>query len=101
MLVIKYCEFCISELIDFGELPNCIIECLVKLHFQQNSFILIETDHLKKTSGEPELIRFLELKGFLITTEYDRDRVAVKPMGKLELINKEHYIFCSKSGKHV
>jgi hypothetical protein len=100
MLVVKYCDHCQNELLSYGELPSCLVIHILKMQVQDDCLVIIDTNRVTKNLGEPEIVRFLELKGFVVTTEYDREKLIVRPTGKLKQVCQEKYLFCSKDWKH-
>lgn len=84
MIHMVFCEICANNLSKCGEPALCLFEEICIHTTIYDEFLELEEDRA--------IIRFLELKGFIITTEVNQDKILAKPIG-LELYDDEEFCF--------
>ena len=90
MLDLHYCRECREKLEDCGEFALELFELICMSYIVEEPFIIV-VDY----SGFSfmEVVKYLELKGFVMTTESGISNIAVKPFG-LQQIEEEVFTFC-------
>lgn len=97
-MMIFYCSYCVEELNSYGELNFLIYEDIC------NHFALFQYPmkiNSKAFDGTNEIVKFLEQKGFLVTSEdlkKDFKIIYVKPRCH-KYIGYNRHIFCAKGHK--
>lgn len=96
MIRVQYCAKCINELEGYGELAIAVYERICEHIVQFQECYLIETDPHFKDFCMVEIVKFLEYKGYVLTTEACKTSLLVKPLGHQILAENSHR-FCVKS----
>jgi len=85
------CQICTARITDYGfmcfEIMEEVCRCAVN-HDTIYYHEIITNPHLK------EIIKILETKGLLISTEIDNFRVVIKPNNKQEGFGSQDITFC-------
>jgi len=74
---LQICKRCIDKLGKYGKMPLDFYVLICELYSGDQHFHI---DAEKRGSGDT-IIRFLEKKHFIVTTEYDKDKLLIKPTG--------------------
>lgn len=79
MLEVVYCN-CIAKLDEQDDLPERVLEFIIFQYLQDET---VEFSSLPEVGlvGFQTLVRYLELKGLVITTECSENLLQVKPVG--------------------
>lgn len=74
MLILNYCSECMNRLVEYGSLPETAFREICEYYFLHDACIQVR-DY--KTG----IIDFLEMKGYIVTTEANWHKLALKPLG--------------------
>lgn len=91
---ITYCPICEKRLRSYGDVTFTLYQAICEGFILRDEELLLET--LEKLR---EIVRYLETKGFIVTTECSKDSVSAKPASFVK-IAEEDYHFCSNLKKH-
>lgn len=80
MLTIIYCDRCKDSLLEYGEIAFTLFSFICDQFFK-NDPLEISTNIEDSIHGYSMIVRFLELKGFVLTTESGVESIQVKPLG--------------------
>lgn len=90
---LSFCPVCYERVKLYAE-PAFSIYIRICAYYAVGEKLLIKMD----AKGHGDLVvRFLEQKGFVTTTEFEEDHLQVKPVGH-ELKQDIHYFCCGKEG---
>lgn len=94
---VNYCCKCIDPLLYFGEILMAAYETICEFYAGfEVSMIVLEK---KAAPGTMTLIRFLELKDFVVTTEITDDGYLVKPTNH-SYNHKWGHLYCRDPATH-
>lgn len=95
---LRICKKCINKLGKYGNMPLDFYVLCCELYAGDTTFSI---EGLKLGSGGA-VIRFLENKKFIVTFDYDKERLAVKPIGfnKKKSRYLESYTVCAFREEH-
>lgn len=81
MLSILYCPECKKNLEEFGELISDFFNIIAEnyITYKQPSFL--ECDKTVETARKFQYVKFLEVRGFVISTECEIDQILILPKG--------------------
>jgi hypothetical protein len=84
MLKMIYCEDCESTLRSYGE---CVFACfhMVCWSYHNGSPLEVSAQKFERTNGDLSIGRFLESKGYVISTENGLETILLKPMHTMVL----------------
>jgi hypothetical protein len=91
MLEIFYCDECKSKLCECGDIAFALFEHICEQYFDGQPLELSTCVH-DRTHSYLEIIRYLEIKGFVVTTESGENLIQVKPIGLRQV--DELFLFC-------
>lgn len=74
---LNICKRCVSKLGKYGNMPLEYYVLICEIYSDYDSF-LVESG--QKGYGDT-ILRFLEKKHFIVTTDYDKDKLSIKPIG--------------------
>jgi hypothetical protein len=100
MLDISYCESCSDQLNQYGGIAAEYFE-IICLHYFEQGPLEISTCVHDYDHAYLELSRFLELKGYVVTTESGPETIQVRPLC-MEPINDDwevvgfHFCMCGR-----
>ena len=99
MLKIFYCSKCRDDIRQFGDTCLFVFEIICESFFSGET-LEISTDIHDGTHAYYEIIRFLESKRLVITTESSENTIAVKPRGFSVFDDDDLYVcrFCIHEG---
>jgi hypothetical protein len=89
MLAILYCGKCRAELCEHGEIANDLFEHISEIYLATGKCIEFCTSKYGSFYRLIAIIRFLEFKRYIVTTECSEYLLKIKPLG----------IECEQSGK--
>ncbi len=99
MLHIQYCKPCFEKLQGYGSVASqTYIEICEHYAFEQEPF-LVDATLYEETFSAKEIIKFLELKKYILTTDIildDQQVIAIKPCGHTFEVTELH-TFCNKN----
>ena len=78
MLIFDYCLDCKREIKSYGGIAFEYFDFICEQYFLDSPLELSTSIH-DPTHGCESIVRFLELKGFVITTESSQETIQVKP----------------------
>lgn len=91
-----YCRKCIDPLLNYGEILMSCYETICEF-YSGNEFAL-PIEETKCGPGTMTMVRFLELKGFVTTTELTDDICIVKP--NFHSYSKKGHLYCCDPAIH-
>ncbi len=102
MLTVCQCGICFEEIEKFGAPAFDVYQTVFELNLRHQMALKVCTSGLEY-KNVLEVIKFLEAKGFLVSTEIDKENIAVKLCGVTCLKNDdEETVFevCSNRKDH-
>jgi hypothetical protein len=99
MLHIHYCKPCFEKLQSYGEMPLRVYIEIVESYIFEEEISFFYEDILKNDGPLFEVLKFLEFKGYLVSTDQMVDNseiLAIKPTGHSVELHQEHS-FCHKN----
>lgn len=91
MIKLTYCYCCYEELYSYGAPAVCAYEVICESIAQSNQPALISP--YEDTKVVDEIVKFLEIKGFVVTCDIGEDYIAVKPNGFMKK-QDDDFIVC-------
>jgi hypothetical protein len=80
VLTIVYCDKCKEKVLYCGDIAFHLFEFICE-QFYQNEPLEISTNIHDDTHGYEVIVKLLEKKGLVVTTECSQDSIQVKPLG--------------------
>lgn len=80
LIELSYCETCEKELRDYGGIA-CEFFKLISESFYLQGSIAFSTHIHDGLWGSLELIKFLEIKGYVVSTESSQSTIQIRPLG--------------------
>ena len=80
-LSIVYCEQCFRNLKEWGELAELIYEHVCEFYVLNQMPLLVPDNFSYFLHGFSETIKFLESKKYIVTTEFSKDKIRIRPTG--------------------
>ncbi len=80
MLTIQYCEKCKQQISEYGDIAFSLFSFACE-QFYKNDPLEVSTDLDDFPNSSDVMIKFLENKGFIITTESSKQTIQIKPLG--------------------
>ncbi len=93
MLAVSYCCQCIEEMRQYGEIADIFFEQCCEYYLITGECIHFTPSDRQFFYDYSGLISFLEKKGYILTTEYGKDLIKVKPLG-IECETQDGKCFC-------
>lgn len=103
MLEIKYCGICTAALCQKGELLFSVFEHICEHFIFTGKPYVIYSESDMDSPGYPEIIKYLELNNYVVTTEGRNKTLLVKPIGCKCVQHKNNDVYCTvcmKEGSH-
>ena len=94
MLEIAYCCECQEHLDKYGEVASEMFIGICNFYLVHGRPPLVCTDIHSPNNGLLEVIKFLELKSYLVSSEWGKDCLLLKPLGVMCLEEEEDYRLC-------
>lgn len=96
---LNICKRCVCKLGKYGKLPLEYYVLICEIYSGYESF-LVESG--QKGYGDT-IIRFLEKKNFIVTTDYDKDKLSIIPCGhsKKKYRYLESHTVCAFPNEHT
>ncbi len=91
MLTLIYCQCC-QKIASYGDIQLAFFEYICERYFSGNPLTVCSKVH-SGTYGYMQMAKFLEMKGFVVTTENCQDSIKVKPLG-FEFFNDDLLKIC-------
>lgn len=95
--MLDICEQCLSRLASYGGVAVQVFDAILDRYINQGNIEIKSTE--EDLIHFEEVIRFLELKGFVITTEADQEYIKVRPKGIFKA-GDYNYVFCLHYENH-
>lgn len=93
MLDINYCQECREKLEDCGELAVTLFETICEAWIDTEQIHLVE-DECTYIRDYIAVAKYLESKGFIVTTESGINTLAIKPIGLMPIDDYQTFTFC-------
>lgn len=77
-----YCKECQDEIWDYGAPASVLYESVFKHCLKKKKPLVLTAMDIFCIDGKMPLVEFLERKGYLITTEYHKNAIAIWPASK-------------------
>lgn|SRR5438477_3080003 len=102
MLKILYCGDCHDSLCKYGEVATDLFMHICESFLVSKKPMEIQTNVHELQHGVMEIIQFLEMKYYVVSTEIENETLLVKPLGIQCLQKEENHVFhvCFNRGKH-
>ena len=81
MLRIYYCHRCLLKIEEHGCCAAEIFDSLVEYYMVFGKFLEIKTKKNSDYKSLKPVFKFLENKGYIVSTEIGKNLIAIKPMG--------------------
>lgn len=98
METIIFCDECLSDLDEFGGVAVNIYEKICE-HYIGKRHSLILNEKRKAHRNLIPVVKFLEDKSYVMTTDAGEANIQVKPLGHAIIGGNIHH-FCIKDGMH-
>ena len=92
-----YCHACIEPLFNYGEIAAYVYMGVCEHYVGRGYAVPIDKDECAR--GTTEIVKFLELKDYLTTTEICRNVIAARP-NYHNFSNKHGHLYCSDPEIH-
>ena len=79
MVEILYCTLCREEIKREGTLLNEVFESMCSFSLRRDGFLTYFDEHVER--GESALMKELENKGYVVSTEFCDNGIIIKPLG--------------------
>jgi hypothetical protein len=94
MLEVLYCCKCQEHLNEYGEFASDVFIGICNFYLLYERPFLISTDIHVQNHGLLEVLRFLELKNYVISTEWEKELISFKPLGVSCVDQEEDHKVC-------
>lgn len=98
MLNIEYCQHCLDEMEDFGEIVTSMYSDICNVYAAKKIPIRFRTELDSEVSYALNVIYLLERKGYIKTADAEGDLIQIIPVGHSEIEGcTPIHCFCAKN----